>query len=438
MTGGLASGTLGAFRHQEFRLLFLGLISGNTGIWLQEFATGLLVVQLAAEDGHPELAALYLGIRSIAGAVPAIALGPFAGVYADRVDRRTLLVTTRSVSALVALALAASVLTDAATMLVVILLSAASSAAFAFDPPGRQAMLPTIVPVRDLFSALGLTRAGMQAASAIGPLFGGALIGPIGIGGILLVRAVLDVACIATLYQMRPQPAPPNASDVGVLGSLADGLRYVRSDTLIWWTVLMQVVFAASAQPVVQLLPALTVDALHASAVELSWLIGSLAVGAVVGAVLIAGSRSIERRGVVMLAAMIVTGVVLTLLGLQRTLVGSMLALFVIGVLQQLYLGMQAAVLQLSAPDRFRGRVLGMQSLIFMGATPFGVLIFGALGSAFGIANAFVMAGVVLLGAGSIAMLRLRIVRGFRTSRAPLALPERGPEARDLLDHGLV
>ncbi len=426
MRAGLGAGTLSALQHDQFRLLFSGLIAGNIAIWLQEFATGLLVVQIAVLDGHPELAAFYLGIRSLASAVPGIALGPFAGVFADRLDRRKLLLTTRSLSALIALTLAAVVITDRATFLNVILLSGAASAAFAFDPPGRQAMLANIVPARDLFSAMGMVRAAMQLAAAIGPLIGGTLVTPLGIGGILLVRAILDVACLATLRQMRSQPVIAGARDLSVLWSLRDGVRYIAGHPLIRWAVLMQVAFAACVQPLVQLLPALTVDALHATPVELSWLFGALGLGAITGAVLVASSSGVERRGMLMLACMISAGSVLIVLGLQRTLAGAMIALLATGVLQQLFLGTEGVVLQLSTPDRLRGRVMGTQSLIFMSASPVGVLIVGSLGSLFGITTAFMIAGATLLGLGTLAMIRLDGVRAFRSpmSYAEPALPE--------------
>ena len=413
MTAGRTS-TFAGLRHGEFRWLFSGLVAANLGIWMQEFALGWLVVQLAVRDGNPALAGFYLGLRSLAGAVPALALGLFAGVYADRTDRRQLLIMTRVASAIVAVVLAILVITDHVNIVIVMLLSAAATAAFAFDMPGRHAILPSVVPARDLFSAVGLMRASMQAAHAIGPLIAGVLIVPIGIGGVLLAKAALVLASIGAMLPMRPRPAHAGARDLGVLASLREGVAHMRRDELIRWCVILQVAFALFAQAFMALLPAVAVETLRVGATELSWLVGAVGAGALAGAFLIASVARVERRGRLMLAAFLGIGAALVLLGVQRELAGAVIVLVALGVLQQVFLGSLTVTMQLAAPDRLRGRVMGIQSVVFMGCGPLGVLAIGSLGTFIGVSNAILIGGLAVVIVATIVALRVPVIRGLR------------------------
>ncbi len=406
--------TLSALRYREFRLLFAGLVGANLGLWIQEFALGWLVVQLAVRDGNPSLAGFYLGLRSLASAVPALAFGLFAGVYADRTDRRQLLLLTRIASAFIAAVLAILVITDHVNIGIVMLLSAASSAAFAFDMPARHAILPSVVPARELFSAIGLTRASMQAAHAIGPLIAGLLIVPIGIGGVLLTKAALVIASVGAMLPMKRQPAYAGARDLGVLASLREGLSHIRQDDLIRWCVILQIAFAVLAQAYMQLLPAVAVETLRVGATELSWLVGAVGTGALVGAFLIASVARVEWRGRLMLGTLFGIGTSLVLFGVQREVVGAVVVLVALGVLQQLFLGTLTVTLQLAAPDRLRGRVMGIQSVVFMGCGPLGVLTIGTAGTFIGVSNAILIGGLGVLLVAIIVALRVPVIRGLR------------------------
>lgn len=414
--------TFSALRYPEFRLLFGGLVGGNLGLWMQEFAIGWLVVQLAVRDGNPALAGFYLGLRSLASAVPALTFGLFAGVFADRTDRRQLLVVTRVVSAIVAAVLAAMVITDRVNIAIVMVLSAASAAAFAFDMPGRHAILPRVVPAGELFSAIGLTRASMQAAHAIGPLIAGLLIIPIGIGGVLLVVTAIVAASVVALLPMRPQPAHAGARDLGVLASLREGVGHMRRDDLIRWCVILQISFAILAQAYMSLLPAVAVETLSVGATELSWLVGAVGAGALAGAFLIASVARVRLRGRLLLATFLGVGIALVIFGVQRQVVGSVIVLIALGVLQQVFLGTLTVTLQLAAPDRLRGRIMGIQSVIFMGCGPLGVLAIGTLGTFIGVSTAILAGGLLVAVVAIVVALRVPAVSELRggTSRQPV------------------
>jgi MFS family permease len=400
----------------QFRLLFAGLLASNIGLWFQEFAIGWLVVQLAVRDGNPALAGLYLGLKSLATAVPAISVGVFAGVYADRMDRRMLLTRARVASATIAIVLASLVVTDRANIVTVMILSAASSATFAFDPPGRQAMLATVLPARDLFSGMGLTRGSMQVARMIGPVIASVLMVPAGIGGVLLAKAGLDVASVSMMLRMAPQPAEAKSRAIGVLASLREGLDHIVKDERIRWCAVLQLLFAILAVPFSQLLPAVAFETLHGGAQELAWLVAATGIGALIGAGAVTGSGAVERRGIVLLASMLLTGALLIVLGMQRSLAGMLVVLVGLAALQQVFMGTQAVVLQLAAPDRLRGRMSSVQSVIFMGCAPIGVLAVGSLGTVVGVSTALLLAGVVVTVVSVVAITRVSVIRELRAS----------------------
>lgn len=414
----LGADALAALRYREFRLFFASTIAANHGHWIQEFALGWFVVQLAVRDGDPALGGLYLGLRSIASAVPAVVFGLFAGAFNDRMDRRDLLVWTRVASTMVTIALAAVVITDNANIVVVMVLSALASAAFAFDPPGRWALVPNVVPSSALFSAMGLARASMQVAHTLGPLIGGVLVGPIGVGGVLLAQAALIVGSIGALLPMRPQRVAIGARALGLFGSIGEGARRIIEEDITRWAIVLQLVFALLAQPFIQLLPAVAVETLGIGALELSFLVAATGVGSLLGAFVVAAIGGAERRGLMLMVAMGATGGMLALLGLQRELAGAVLVLFGLGLLHQLFYGTLLVILQVATPDRLRGRVLATQSTIIGGVSPVGVLLIGLLGTSIGISNALVVAGLAVTLVAVLATVGVSAIRELRATDA--------------------
>ncbi|MBM4420596.1 MAG: MFS transporter [Chloroflexi bacterium] len=428
-----AGSVIAALRHREFQLLFGGLVASNVGNWMQQFALGWLIVLLAARDGHPELAPFYLGLRSLASAGPSLLAGLFAGVIADRTDRRDLLIWSRVVSAVLAAALAGLVIVDQINIWLVLALSAASAGAFAFDMPGRQAMLPDIVPSRDLFSAMGLTRASMQAAHTTGPLIAGLLLVPIGIGGVLMTKAVLFIASVFMMLPMAQRPPPPEATAGTMLDSLKEGLRYIAGEPVLRWMSSLLVIFALFGFSFQQLLPALAVDTLRVGALELSWMVAAHGAGALVGAFFTTIIGGVRARGPLFLSAMLVSGLLVIVLALQTTVWPVLIVLAVVGAVQQVYMGVQSVTLQLMTPGRLRGRVMGTQSMTFMVAGPIGVMILGTLATVIGMSSALLLGGAATVAAACVATFRAGCLRGLRggeeADRAALGVssPEESP-----------
>src|SRR5438552_5497171 len=293
---------LAALEYRDFRLFWIGLVVSNIGTWMQQFGLGWLVVQLAIKDGVPHLAPFYLGLVGLSRAVPGLAFGLFGGAVADRADRRRLLLVTQTSAAIVAAILAALTISEHINIVEIVLLSAMNSIIFSFDAPSRQAMVPRLVSDRELMSAIGLNSAAFNGATLVGPLLGGVLIIPFGVGGLMLLNAVSYLAIVGALLLMRPQPVIEYGPRLSLLESIREGLSFIRHDPVLRWVVTLSVATALLTRPYIQLLPA-EAQALGVGAIELSWLLAASGSGALAGALLTASLGTWKRRGALLVTA---------------------------------------------------------------------------------------------------------------------------------------
>ena len=385
---------------------------------MQIFALGILVVQIADREGHPELAPFYLGLMGLARAVPGIALTLLAGAVADRTDRRRLVMITQSVMALNAAVLAAITFAGGANIPVVLIGSAIQSAAFSFDNPARQSMVPRIIPLPMLPSAIGMQSAVFNGASIIGPLLAGLLFIPIGIAGLLAVNAASFAAIIVALALMRPLP-PAAARTMSLLESVLEGARYVgKNPTLVWVLVVAGTLFS-SVGPVGQLLPAVAGESLYNGVSWLSLLLTALGLGAFTAALFVMNVGRFRRLGRLFIAGAIVNGMSLVAFALTSQPIMSLLIAFVIGLSGTLLAGMGNNILQATTSDAYRGRVMSVWGLLFIGIMPVGQLALGVLGSLLGIHTSLFVGGAIGLSAAVYAALRVPAVVNWRATSRP-------------------
>jgi MFS family permease len=410
-----------ALEHRDFRLFWIGLVVSNTGTWMQQFGLGWLVVQLAIKDGFPQLAPFYLGLVGLARALPGIAFGLFGGVVADRADRRRLLLVTQSSAAVCAGVLAFLAITNRINIVEVVLISALNSIIFSFDAPTRQAMVPRLVSERRLLSAIGLNSAAFNGATLVGPLLGGALIIPFGVGGLMLINAISYVAIVVALLMMRPQPVIDYGPRLSLLESIREGLSFIRSDPVLRWVVLLSVATALLTRPYIQLLPA-EAQLLGVGAIELSWLLAASGGGALAGALLTASLGGWKWRGALLTGAAFAHGTLLLFFGLQHTVVGAMVFVGLTSLAVMVYLGMASTLMQTRSPDSLRGRVMSVQTMVFIGFMPLGQMLLGSLGTVVGINNAFLAGGIVVALVATFAALRVPALRDAVAAEARGAL----------------
>ena len=397
------------------------------GAWMQVFALGILVVELAARDGTPERAPLYIGLVGLARAIPGLALTPMAGAVADRTERRRVLLVTQTTAALVAASLGALIALEAIALWHVLVAGMVASAAFAFDAPARHSMVANLVPRRTLPSAIGLQSAAFNAASIVGPLAAGLLYLPLGIAGLLFVNAAGFLAIIGALVAMSPRP-PVTVPTHSMLRSVGEGLRYLRSNRATAWLLVLTASFVAVTGSFTALLPAIAGNSTAGGASWLSLLLAATGIGALTGSFVIMRFGRSPRIGRVYVGASVASGVGIVVFALSAQPLLALAAAYVTGLATTVTTGLTNNMLQVSVADEYRGRVMSLFVLQFIGILPAGQLALGVLGTALGIHAALVIGGVVATAVGLYAALRVGVVRDWqgRPHTTPSPRPPQG------------
>ena len=380
-----------ALRFRDYRLLWMGLMISNVGTWMQFTAMGFFVARIA---GSPHVAALDLGFLGASRAIPVILLSPVAGVVADELPRRRVLVVTNSTMAFAALLLALLASTNRLDMVGLVLISALNSAANAFDAPTRQSWVPLLVDRQYVGNAVGLNSVAFNAPAVIGPAIAGVLIVWVGIAGSFYVNAVLTLAVVAAVLAMRPSP-PTVKRREPILHAMRQGVVFIAGHPVLRWIVLAFFVSALLARPYSQLIPAFTENVLHAGAGGLGWAVSAIGLGGFGGALVTAYFAQRERRALLWLQAGLLMSLGIMALSLVPSLSIMVPVLFCTGVGTMTLLGASNTLIQTLSPDAVRGRALAVYTMIAIGFVPAGSLIDGALAALVGLHEMFVIAGAL-------------------------------------------
>lgn len=404
-----------ALRFRPFRYLWAGLVAVAIGDSLQFFALGILVVRIAHRDGVPELAPLYIGLVGLVEAVPGVLLTIVAGAAADRTDRRRVLLVTHSTMALTSAALALIVYAGAESLPVVLAASAALSVAYAFANPSRQSLLPRLVPRAALPSAIGLQSATWNMSSFVGPSLAGVLFGPLGLAGLIGICAFTASFFVGAISRLPSFPPTVEGTAPRLLASILEGIRYIRRDPVLVWTIVLGGTVFAMVGPTSALMPALTGEARWNGLSLLSVTLAVLGLGALFGSFVTMNAGAIQLLGRAQAFFAMLCGGALVLFALAPTLPLALGCLFFVGLGSVAASGMGNNILQASADDAYRGRVISAWAFLFIGLLPVGQFVLGTLGSALGVRQALAVGGSIVLAAGIYLWSRVRSHSEWRT-----------------------
>lgn len=382
---------LAALRYRDFRLLWIGLMISNVGTWMQFTAMGYFVAQIA---GSPHVAALDLGILGAARAVPVLLLSPVAGVVADHLPRRRILMATNVTMAVAALLLALLASAGRLDMVGLVLISALNSAANAFDSPTRQSWVPLLVGRQYVGNAVGLNSVAFNAPAVIGPAIAGVLIVWVGVAGSFYVNAVLTLAVVVAVVLMAPA-APSVKHREPMLHAMRQGIAFLLQHPVLRWIVLTFFVSAVFARPYSQLIPAFTENVLHAGARGLGLAVSAIGAGGFGGALVTAYFAQRGRRARLWLIAGLTMSGGIAALGAVPSLAVALPVLFLTGIGTMSLLGATNTLIQMLAPDELRGRALSVYTMIAIGVVPAGSLVDGAIAAAIGLHQMFVLSGAL-------------------------------------------
>jgi MFS family permease len=380
-----------ALRYRDFRLLWFGLMVSNLGTWMQFTAMGFFVAKMA---GSAHEASLDLGILGAARAIPVLLLSPIAGVVADTLPRRRVLLITNSAMALAAFALALLATSHALTLAGLVILSAANSAANAFDAPTRQSWVPLLVDRQYVGNAVGLNSVAFNAPAVLGPALAGLLIVWVGVAGAFYFNAAATLAVVVAVVMMSPSP-PSIVRREAPLQAMQQGIAFIMRHPALRWIVFGQFVISILIRPYSQLIAAFAVNVLHAGPRGLGWAVSAIGLGGFAGALVTAYFAQRERRSRLWLQSALLMSFGVLGLAFVPSLGWAVFVLFVVGVGTMALLGATNTLIQLLSPDEVRGRALAVYTMIAIGVVPLGSLVDGAIGAAVGLRETFAFAGAL-------------------------------------------
>jgi MFS family permease len=384
-----------ALRHRNFKLFFAGQSISVIGTWMTRLATSWLVYRLTHS-------VLLLGIVSFAGQIVSFALGPLAGVWVERLNRRKLLVWTQAAAAVQSLAMAALTLAQVVTLWEIIALAALQGLINAFDMPGRQAFLVQMVEDRnDLSNAIAINSSMANGARLIGPAIAGLVIGAVGEGWCFLVDGVSYFAVIASLLLMRIKPMNIRRNPSSMLEQMREGWDYVRTFRPIRIILLLFALLSLMGWPYAVLLPIFAGQVLHGGPHTLGWLTAASGIGALASGLSLAVRKSVVGLTRMLQIATAMLGGALILFGLSHTLWLSLVLMVLAGFGLMQGASISNTIIQSLVPEDKRARVMSYYTMAFFGAAPFGSLLAGMLAHRIGAPHTVVVTGAFCV-AGSL------------------------------------
>ena len=370
--------SLTSLQHRNFRLLSVGQFVSSSGTMMQTAAI-LWHVSLLAP---PEQKGLALGLVGLVRIVPIVVFSLVAGVVADAIDRRKIMLLTQATLALLALALALLTFAGLSTLWPLYLLTALSSAVSSFDNPARQSLIPNLVPRQHLPNAISLNTIVSQLAAVAGPSLGGLLLAGAGTGWVYAVNAGSYLFVLGALLLMRGVGGLRGAGVPKVsIQSALEGLRFTFSAPIIRSTMVLDFSanFFASA---FALLPIFAQDILNVGASGYGWLYAAPAVGAMLASlVLVRVAERMEQRGRVMLWAVGIFSLATVGFGLSRNFWLTLFCLAVTGAADTVSMVFRQVMRQLTTPDHLRGRMVSVNMVFFSGGPELGEMKSGLVAS---------------------------------------------------------
>ncbi len=397
--------TLRALRHRNFRLFFAGQIISLTGTWMQSVAQDWLVYRLTGSSW-------LLGLVAFVNQIPVLLLAPVAGIVADRMNRHRTVIMTQSSSMILALVLSFLTLTGVIRVWQIMILATLFGVVIAFDVPARQAFLIEMVGREDLFNAIALNSSMYNSARIVGPALAGMLVAWIGEGWCFFANGVSYIAVIAGLLMMTITPLDNGIKEGSALDHIKEGFDFARRTTPIRSLLLMVGAVSLVAMPYTVLMPIFADRILHGGARGLGLLMGATGAGALLGSLALASKPNVRGLGTWVWMASVTFGASLIAFSLSRHFWLSLVLLGPAGFGMMVQMGATNTLLQVMTPDRLRGRVMALYSMMFIGMAPVGALLGGAVASRIGAPLTVGIGGAVCLAGGGLFAHQLPSIRG--------------------------
>ena len=367
-----------ALTHRNFRILWMGALTSSIGTWMQKVAQAWLIVTMTGPRS-----AFFLGVDTFLGELPLLLLTMLGGVLADRRDRRHLILMSQSIQMLVALALAVLIYARRVHITHVLVLSFIVGCVRAFGGPAYQSLIPSLVGKEHLPNAIALNSIQFNLAQVIGPIVAGAALAAFGMIACFGLNSISFLCVIAAILMLRDVHVPPMAAGSMVV-QFRSGLRLVQHSPNLMTVMAISFFAMFLGAPLFTFLPVITRDVFHREVGFYILLMTFSGAGAVIGALIAAWLGKNKDMGRILLMLHTLLGAIIVGFGLSRRTFISALILFAGGSLFVMGSSLATSLAQLLVPPEFRGRVVSIYLVAFLGGSPLGAIASGWLVTRFG------------------------------------------------------
>ena len=380
--------SLRAFRHRNYRLMFCGQSLAVLGNWIQYLAMTWLIYRLSGS-------ALLLGVTGFASQVGILVLAPFAGLWADRFDRRKLLLATQFAAMVPGFSLAALAWSGAVEIWHVVVLSSLFGVVMAIEVPVRQTFTPSLVPAReDLPSAIAFNALMQNGGRMLGPTIAGVLIAASGEAICFFLNGASKIVAVITLMMIVVAPAARAPATSSAWSSLKEGIDYTWNSVPLRWLLPVVALVTFMASPYQTLMPIFAAEVFAGGADTLGVLIGAAGLGGIVGMLLLASRKDVRGLMNWIAASAVIAGTALIVFSYSKTFVLSLAMIAMVGLAALMVAMGVSTIIQTIVEDRMRGRVMGLFTVSFMGMFPLGSLTAGAVAEWIGPQHTLAVGGV--------------------------------------------
>jgi len=407
-------GRFAAFRYRDFRLFWTSIFISNIGTWMQMTAINWLLYKLTKSP-------LQLGLNGLFRAGPALTLGIFSGTLADRYDRKKLLLTTQCLLGTLALILGVLDHSENIRPWHIYMMTFLSAAVGSCDGPARQALFPLLIPKQVLPNAVALNAILWKGAALLGPMLGGVAISLMGTSGAFYANAVSFLVVVSALLMM--QTSSPGAETGRHFASeVKAGLSYVYSQNVILGVIVMEATTSVFGLDNA-ILTIFASDVLRVGAKGFGLLQSARGLGAVIGSSIYLAFGQGPAQGKILLTSALLYGCGFVLFGYSPSFVLSLLLLTFVGAMDTTWAAARSTILQWLAPERLRGRIMGIFQLSNQGLNPLGQVETGLLVPVAGARLATALGGIIVASVTLLTAWRLREIPRFRLDQQPTNRP---------------
>ncbi|OIO37013.1 MAG: hypothetical protein AUJ74_00255 [Candidatus Omnitrophica bacterium CG1_02_44_16] len=366
-----------SLRIRDFRIFWFSMFLSLIGTWVQSMAQSWLVFKLTHS-------AFLLGVVGFLSYLPVSLFSLAAGALVDRVPKRNLILATQCTFMALAFILAFLVQYNVVRVWHIIVIAFLNGLVFSFDAPARQAMIVELVGKNHLLNAIALNSAAFNSARTLGPALAGVLIAVVGMAGCFYINAFSFIPVIAALAFIRQKAFVSSVKNNSFFQDITEGLNFIRGNRFLMFLLSLVGMVSIFGVSYVILMPIFAQEILKSGPIGLAILMSANGLGALVGALNLARLKHVESNLKILKVSVIIFFVSVMLFSLSRDLLLSAILLAMAGYGGASSMSMANTLLQVSVPDEFRGRLMGVFMMMFGGLMPFGNLISGSLAYFFG------------------------------------------------------